>query len=215
MPDHFRSREHSSRRQARMEEALRNDYIAAVRRESVRRLAGVRSSFDADDISSMVVERLAQNIEAQMVKYPDPVVYARVATKTTAIDFDRTQNSQRGAGARVVRGDDGEVVLRRTVVSGDRRDGESGGGIFDVLTDETDPIESLIASLDATEVVVGLLSHLPPRQAEALYFAKGLESDQTEIGARQQRRRETVCRDISSGMKALVGVAAELGGDDA
>lgn len=215
MPDLSRANARSSRRRTRQVEALRNDYIAAVTREASRRLATSRSPFDVDDITSILVERLVRDIERLMVEYPNPAVYARVATKTVTIDFDRTQNAQRGVGARVARDANGDVVVRRTVVSGDRRDGETGVAIFDTLADDVDPVEALIDALDAVETTVGLLRRIPIRQAEAIYLDKGLGVDQTIIGSMQQRRRETVNRDVSRGMKTLVGVSGVEGGDEA
>ncbi|MEN9506580.1 MAG: hypothetical protein RI958_2506 [Actinomycetota bacterium] len=200
---------------ARHEEALRNEYIAAVLREASRRLASTRSPFDVDDITALVVERLVRDIDGLMVQYPNPAVYAGVVARTTAIDFDRTQNAQRGVGARITRDDQGEVVVRRTVVSGDRRDGETGLGIFETLAAETDAFDELVEVLDATETVVGLLGTIPARQAEAIYLDKGLGVDQSVIGTRQRRRRETVNRDVSNGMRTLVRTAAAARGDEA
>lgn len=213
MPDPHRADERTARRIQRMERERADAYTGAVRRELVRILGASRSAFDADDIASLVVVRLLERLAFFMNRYPEPGVFARAVHRNAVIDFDRTQNAQRGLGARAERGPDGTVRSRRSVISGDAPLGEEGATLFDSFLSGDDPFERLIERLDAEVLAERMLSGIPAVEAEALFLAEGHEMTHAEIGAATGVTRETACRRANRGKDAAAVI--EAGGGDA
>lgn len=147
-----------------------------------------------------------------MAAYPDPLVYARAVIANAMIDCDRTQNAQRGAGAKVVYGTDGVGRTGRTIVSGDAPTGEGMAPLFDLLVDAGDGVEdTVVTTLDAARTVAWILDAIratDPLAAEAwwLVTAQGLTQD--EAARLQGVARETVNRRVGRALKAAKRLTA-------
>jgi DNA-directed RNA polymerase specialized sigma24 family protein len=88
------------RDEAAQAEAARTAYVVAVSREVQRLASRSHRGFDADDIAQRVVERVLQNTDDVMSRFPDPAEYARKATRNAGQDHLRRERVQRGGDAR-------------------------------------------------------------------------------------------------------------------
>lgn len=184
-------------------------YLGSVRAELIRLLSRTRSPFDADDVANHVCERLWAKIDFYAERYPSPVVFAAAVLHNAVIDYDRTQNSQRGAGAHAVTHADGTMSTKRIVVSGDAARGEDEVAIWEFVpaTGEL-PDDWVIASLDAAAAVARVLVGLPESSREMLHLlAEGYT--QSEVAAQMGVTRETVNRKVSQVRQTVRRVAEQ------
>jgi RNA polymerase sigma factor (sigma-70 family) len=192
------------RRQQRYE-----DYLGAVRAELVRLLSRTRSAFDADDVASGVCERVWVRIAFYVERYPNPVVLAAAVLHNAVIDFDRNQNSQRGAGAHAVTHADGTMSTKRIVLSGDAARGDNEVAVWEVVPADGESLDDrVIAALDAAAEVARLVVGLPESSREMLALvAEGYS--QGEVATRLGVTRETVNRRVNQIRQTVRRVADE------
>lgn len=189
-----------TRLQARVERRRlhrHEEYLGRLRAELVRLLGRTRSPFDADDIASQVCERIWGRIAFFVERYSSPVVLAGAVLHNAVIDFDRTQNSQRGAGAHAVTHADGTMSTKRVVLSGDAQRGDDGVAVWEFVPVDGEALDDwVVAALDAAAEVARLVVGLPEASHDMLRLvADGFH--QGEVAARLGVTRETVNRRVN------------------
>jgi DNA-directed RNA polymerase specialized sigma24 family protein len=184
------------------------DYIGSVRAELVRLLGRTRSAFDADDIANQVCERLWGRIAFFFERYSSPVVLAAAVLHNAVIDFDRSQNSQRGAGAHAVTHADGTMSTKRIVLSGDAHRGADDVAVWEFVPTAGEAFDEwIVVALDAAAEAARVLVGLPESSCEMLVLlAEGY--NQGEIATRLGVTRETVNRRVGQ-VRRTVGREAE------
>lgn len=159
-----------------------------------------RSADDAIDIASEVVAVFLVDPERIMAAYPDAEAYARAAVRHATIDFDRRQRAQRGQGARLRALPDGEVTVRRSVVSGDAPGLDGAPTPFDSLADQRAAAvdDQVSAWLDSQGTLAALLEGESPDDRRALFLVDGLGYTVHEVAALGGVRRETMSRRLNA-----------------
>ena len=176
-------------------EAAREAYITAVQREAYR-LARRKRGFDADDVAQRVAEKAWKTIEEVMVKYPDPVGYARAATGNASVDHDRRESRQQCLGAYHLRT---AVVLDEELVVGQ--------------VDRTrrmfiDPAEIVLGRIGADEIL-GLIDDDADR---ACLVAAGIRGDRMgEIAADRGVHHANAGRRVRNAAAVVRAVLADDG----
>lgn len=149
----------------------------------------------ASDVASEVVVKFLKNAEAIMVKYPDPIVFARAVTKTTAIDYRRKLAAQRGEGARQA----------RRVVSGDSHEDDQVSAFATSENAVVDFADDVANKLDAEYLLEQIALGIPADEFEALYLTEVLGLTDAEAGELVGVRRECINRRKSRAKARLEG----------
>lgn len=183
-----------------------NPYFEAFYAELSERVAlnGVR---DVDDIVQLEGERVLQKLDRLVVRYPDPVIYARLRAKPAIVDYLRREKSQRGEGCRARRDDRGRLVKGRSVVSGDSRvdDEEDSPRLFDVIADQRATQHDAADLAETREMLERALLAVSPNEATVLYLAHGLQFRDGEIAEWLGVTRETVNRKKRGAVRRIRG----------
>ncbi|MCB0983431.1 MAG: sigma-70 family RNA polymerase sigma factor [Ilumatobacter sp.] len=180
----------------RLDAAVR-DYVEAVFREVMRVAAQVRRG-DPGDLADEVAAEVLEQPESIMARYPDPVRYARERTRHAGISLDRRDRVQRGEGARLFTGADGQLRPGRTGVAGDAPVGEGGSSLFSLLADPHGGFDdATVDQLVAAERLRLALEGLTRQQATELLLVDGLGYEVKEVAALFGQCRETVSRRLS------------------
>ena len=173
-------------------------YVVAVFREVIRLAAGLRRGFDPGDIADEIVAHVLERPEVIMVRYPNPVLYARARVRHAGISHDRHQRVQRGEGARLFRDADGLLRPGRPYGSGNVTPAEGGAELFSTAHDARDQFE---ASADDRMYAVAELRRccqgLSIGQVHELWLVDGCGFTVQEVADMCGQRRETVSRRLN------------------
>ena len=176
-------------------------YVLAVFREVARIAARSRHAFDADDIAGEVALTLVGRPTKVMASYPDPVHYARQRARHAGISFDRRERSQRGEGARLYIGADGQLQPARRYLS---TDAVSGDGPLSHRADQ-----GTLPDIEVTErMVVGALLQrccdgLSPSDVQVAWLIDGCGYTVQQVAAMRGQRRETLSRRLNKVRKRM------------
>lgn len=133
------------------------EYAAVVRRVALRfaiRRFGWQS---AEDIAQVTTEKFLADPVKNMAAYADPQAFAVSVARTTGIDLGRRERAQRGEGANLRAGADGQLEPARVVVSTEtitelRPDADiaeivAAGLDLQVVLDRLDPLDRCLLEL--------------------------------------------------------------------
>ena len=175
------------------------DYADRLLREVIRVVTAVRRGFDADDIASNVVEEFLRRPDWIMMKYPDPARFARQRTRHAGISHDRRERAQRGEGVRLTITDDGQVRLRRQVVSGNTAVGESGTELYGLLADPAAQFQGRVAEqVDVRALFRRCCSGVSSSAAHEVWLVDACGWEVGEVAEWCGQARETVSRRINA-----------------
>jgi|GEM_PF-2080002 len=192
------------------------EYVAIVQRTVVRVLArcGQRHAVDAaDDVAQEVAlalladtVRLARIIE----RYPDPATFGRVRARHAFTQWERAVRADRGEGARLVCGADGQMRPARIVVAGDAPLPGGGGDHWGLLGATDDPADDLVELLTQRSAAARFLATLTPTDREIVIAVLGYGDQVTQIAARLGIARETAARRLSRIKRQIVAWRANM-----
>ena len=184
--------------------------IAAYRAAS-RKNVGCRA--DADDLANDVVLWAMQRGEVLMTRYESAGKLAHVRIKHAKLDFERRQRAQRGEGSDLAVDADGEKSVRRTVQSGDARDGTSERAIFDTLTADIVLDDAVTTFLNDRWMVEYVTEGLSDADRRLLIAVDAYGETVSDVALREGGVRETYSRRLSRARRHVRRRADELGVD--
>ena len=197
------------------------DYVVVFQRR-LRALLGRHSVVDIDDVVQAECLALLGKLAATVADYPRPETYAAVRARggRAAIDYGRTESSQRGAGAVHQFDDEGRRIKGRQIVNGDGvhhdachdhyddRPGKRGakGTYFDVHAYRIpDHGAEYADQAVVSEQLRQALLRATPAQRTVLLLVDGYGYTVTEVAAYLGVARETVSRQRSKAYRAVRG----------
>lgn len=185
--------------------AAEETYVLAVFREVARIAARSRSDFDADDIAGDVTLAIVDRSSAIMANYPDPVMYARQRTRHAGISFDRRERTQRGEGARLFAGIDGQLKPGRRVISGNVTGADAGGESHARIADTGTPVDTVVTDRMVTAALLRRCAEgLTVSEFSELQLVDGHGYTVQEVAAMRGQRRETVSRRLSNTRRHMI-----------
>jgi len=170
-------------------------YVTAVHGETVRLITRKFGSDAPQDVAQDVVLTLMGKVQVVMAKYPDPVVYARVAFTHACVQTHRRNRVQRGEGSRLYRAPDGSTAPGRRVVSGDEHLGDSDRSLFDSIIERSAPVDDVVCNrLDDRHRLEEVFAHASPADRRAYFMVRGLGYPVAQVAQTIGVRRETLQR---------------------
>ena len=152
-----RARANRLRRQERAAEQSFTAYADTVHRVAYRFAFKRFGGNQAADIAQATVTKLWADHERYMAAYPDPKAFAIAVARTTGIDLQRRERAQRGEGANLRAGADGQLDVRRIVLSSEeitdlRPDADiaervAAGLDLGAVLDRLDPLDRLLLEM--------------------------------------------------------------------
>ena len=161
----------------------------------LRRLLASRgvSITQVDDVCQDVALQFCRDPAGIMARYPAPAAFAAATGEHRALDHARRERAQRGQGARLVRGPDGQAEVGRAVVP--------FGPVHEAgLTGSTRSVED--EALDRVEAG-RVLGAVPTADRAAFYEVVGLGRSIAEAAVTLGRDRSVVSRRISGQVRRL------------
>lgn len=183
----------------------------AAYRAACRKNFGCRA--DADDIANEVVLWAMQRGEVLMTRYESAGKLANVRVKHAKFDFERRQRAQRGEGSDLAIDADGGKSVRRTVQSGDSRDGNTDRAIFDALTADMVLDDAVTKLLDDRWMVEYVTEGLSDADRRLLLAVDAYGETVSDVAVREGGVRETYSRRLSRARQHVRRRADELGDD--